>query len=249
MPVDDRIVLNSLSAVRRIEDEFTRILEGTMRTLERQITPLLDQYRVIGAVDTALARQQLESALMNSGYFEQTGRLLNEGYQAAIDEAQDLYLQSIGENFQFAEVSLERLNSLKSLDLGEFTKLGDDFATTMTRTLTDLNFGAVDFNQAVQTLQDNIDTMGNHAKTWVTTGLSGVYRESSLMLAEDNGMTEFIYKGPLDKITRDFCRSILTGSKKLYTKEEIDNLNNGQIGSVSQFGGGFNCRHQWIGVK
>jgi hypothetical protein len=192
-----------------------------------------------------MARAELQNILVSSGYYQATGDLLNDGYQAVLDEVHDLYQTSVGESFQFAPASLERLNSLKSLDLGEFGKLGDAFLTTMTRTLTDINFGAIDINQAISILQSNVDQIGNHARTWITTGLSGIYRESSVMLAKDNGIQKFIYKGPLDKITRDFCRQHLNQIK---TKAEWDALDNGQIAPVSQFGGGFNCRHQLVGV-
>lgn len=247
MAVDDKIVLNSLASVRRIEDQFTRVLDSTMRKLERQITPLLEQYRVLPAVDAALARQELQNALVSSGYYQVTGDLLNDGYQAVLEEVHDIYLQSVGENFQFAEASLERINALKNLDLGEFGKLGDDFLTTLTRTLTDVNFGAVDYNMAVEILQSNVDKIGNHARTWITTGLSGIYRESSIMLAMDNGIEKFIYVGPRDKITRPFCAKYLNQIK---TKAQWDELNDeqGQILPVSQFGGGFNCRHALVGV-
>jgi len=245
MALDDSMVLNTLSAIRRIEDEYILALEKTMRNLERNLIPLLDQYRVIEAADAALARRDIQRILTESGYYRVTGELLNEGYQEAIEEVQALYFASVGENFQFAEASLERLNALKNLDLGEYNKLADGFTTTLTRTLTDINFGAVSANQAVQTLQDNVDKLGGHASTWIRTGLSAIYRESSIALAEDNGITRYIYKGPLDIKTREFCREHLNEIK---TKAEWDELDNGQITPVSTFGGGFNCRHQLIGV-
>ncbi len=245
MPLTDTIVLNSLSSVRNIEDDFIRILEGTMRRLESNLTGILATSGT-GAVDVALARQQIENVLLDSGYFQATGNLLNEGYQDAIEESFRIYQESIGENFQFAEVSLERLNSLKQLDLAQFGQLGDDFSNTMTRVLTDLQFGSITDKQAIDLLQGRVTQLDNFAQTWVTTGLSGVYRESSVMLASDNGLKEFIYKGPIDTITRPFCRQHVNEIK---TVDEWNQLDNGQITPVIQFAGGFNCRHTLIGVK
>jgi hypothetical protein len=246
MAISDSIVLNSLSSVRRIEDEFTRALENTMRQLERNMQGLLDNAQQVSAVDAALARQEIQNTLINSGYFETTGRLLNEGYQAAIEEAQRFYFESIGENFQFAETSLQRLNALKEIDLGEYAKLSNDFTTNLTRTLVDLNFGSVDMNQAVGNLQSAVDQLNNHARTWITTGLSAIYTQSSTMLATDNGISKFIYVGPVDTVTRPFCRNHINQTKTL---QQWDKLDNGQILPVSQFRGGFNCRHALVGVK
>lgn len=242
----DKIVLNSLATVRKIEDEAIKALERTMRQLERDMTSLLDQGRQLAAADVALSRQQIEQVLMDSGYMETTGTLLNEGYQAAIDEAQQVYLETYGENFLFAETSLERLNAIKQLDLAQYAQLGDNFSTTMSRVMTNLQFGSLDFNEAVQEMRDMVDQLGNHAKTWVTTGLSGVYSDSSVMLAEDNGITEFIYVGPMDTLTRPFCREHLNQTK---TKAQWDELDNNQILPVSVYRGGFNCRHQLVGVR
>lgn len=243
---EEGAVLNSLAAVRRIEDDFTRALDSTMRSLERQMMALLDNAQRVPAVDAALARAEVQNILVSSGYYQATGDLLNAGYQSAIDEAQNFYFQTIGENFQFSETSLERLTALKNIDLGEYANLADNFSTQLTRTLVDLNFGSVDIGAAVRQLQDSVDQLGNHARTWVTTGLSGVYSESSIALAEDNGITEFVYVGPIDAITRPFCRQHI-GEKR--TKEEWNKLDNGQISPVSTYRGGFNCRHQLVGVK
>jgi hypothetical protein len=248
MAIEDKIILNSLSSVRRIEDVFIKDIESTLRKLERNLTPLLDQYRILPAADAALATQELQGILQQSGFYETTGRLLNDGYQQAIDEVQNIYFQTVGENLQFSPASLERLTSLRNLDFGEYSKLADGFNTTMTRTLMDVNFGAIDTNTATKILQSQVDNLGNHATTWVTTGLSGIYRESSMLLAQDQGFTKFEYVGPFDKITRPFCRNLLSG-KRVYTIDEINAMDNGQGLSVKQYGGGFNCRHQWIGVK
>lgn len=56
---------------------------------------------------------------------------------------------------------------------------------------------------------------------------------------------KFEYEGPDDKITRAFCHHLLQ-VKKVYTREQIDRMDNGQIPDVFVSCGGFNCRHQWM---
>lgn len=246
MALTDQIILNSLSSVRNIEDEFTSLLTSVMGTLERQLIGQINTSSTTAIAETALARQNIERILLDSGYYEATGKLLSDGYQRVIEESFKVYQDSIGENFQFADVSLQRLNSLKQMDLTQFGRLGDDFATDMTRVLLDLQFGTVSNSQALSILRSNVERFNQHAQTWVTTGLSGIYRESSVLLANDNKIEKFIYVGPRDSITRPFCAEHLNEIK---TKKEWDELDNGQILPISTFGGGYNCRHQLVGVS
>ncbi len=242
----NEVGLNAISAVRGIEDTFIKQLESTLRALERRLTDFLDANKGIAAADVALARGQIEQILLDSGYFKVTGDLLNEGYQGAIEESFNLY-QQLDESFQLGQTSLQQLNALKQLDAEEFNRLGSKFVSDLNRTLTDLQFGGTTFKNAVETLRIKSDVLGNHAKTWVTTGMSGIHRQANVAMAEDNGIDKFQYVGPLDSKTREFCSRHLGEVK---TKAEWDALNDeqGQIAPVSQFAGGFNCRHQLVGV-
>jgi hypothetical protein len=244
---NEKISLNSLSAIRRVEDEYTKRLLATSRQLERKLTDLLQTSRTSDIIDTALARQQIESVLLDSGYFETTGQLLNDGYQAVIDESAEVYNKMYNEEFRFQNVSLQRLDSLKKLDFEQFKSLSDQATTRLSRVLTDLQFGSISFDQATDFMRNKVvDQLQRHAETWVTTGLSGIYRESTVALAEDNGVTRFQYVGPVDSITRPFCAKHVGQVK---TIDEWNKLDNGQISPVGVYGGGYNCRHSLIGVE
>jgi hypothetical protein len=56
------------------------------------------------------------------------------------------------------------------------------------------------------------------------------------------------YGGPSDKLTRPVCRKWLelTAGGKRWTRDEINDLENGQLDNVFLTCGGYNCRHQWI---
>lgn len=54
------------------------------------------------------------------------------------------------------------------------------------------------------------------------------------------------YSGPADGLVRPFCREHLG---KVYTKAEIDALDNGQLGNVFLTAGGYNCRHLWMPIS
>jgi NAD-dependent DNA ligase len=251
MPLSDKqtnISLNSLAAVRRIEDKFIKNIASTGRRLERQLTDFLDQNRNLQAVDVALARADVEQIMLQSGYFDVTGDLLNQGYQDAIEESFQLYQSIYGRNLQLGDVSLQRLDSLKQLDLNSFTGLSNTAVDEMNRVLIDMQFGTVSFDQAVNQMREQIvDKMQRHAQTWVTTGVSGVYRESSTALAQDNGITKFEYVGPVDAKTRDFCIRHIGETR---TEAEWNAIpgGNGQGLPVFTYGGGYNCRHSFVGV-
>ncbi|CAB4130850.1 hypothetical protein UFOVP130_39 [uncultured Caudovirales phage] len=53
------------------------------------------------------------------------------------------------------------------------------------------------------------------------------------------------FEGPFDKLTRPFCKHLLTAGRT-YTRERIDEMDNGQIPNVFISAGGWRCRHQWV---
>lgn len=61
----------------------------------------------------------------------------------------------------------------------------------------------------------------------------------------DSDDPSFAYVGPLDKLTRPFCRAHVGQIKK---RSEWSALSNGQYGDVMTSAGGYNCRHQLIWV-
>jgi hypothetical protein len=244
---NENISLNKLHAVRRVEDEFIKKLNGTRTKLDRLLTDYIQSGRITGIADVALARRQIEALLVESGYFETTGSLLNTGYQRAVETSHELYQSLYSKSFQFSEVSLNRLNALKQLDLNQFKGLSDTGINEMNRAFIDMSFGAINKNQAIDLVRGSVDKLGRHAETWITTGLSAVYTEANTSLAQDNGITKFQYVGPVDSLTRHFCkRPDVIGQVK--TEEEWNQLDNGQINPVFVYRGGYNCRHTLIGV-
>lgn len=243
------IALKTLGAVREIEDFYISQLETTMRTLERRLTDMLKASETTKAVDIALAKSQIQGILLDSGYYQVTGELLNEGFQDIMELAHRQYQDIFDTSFQLADESLQRINALKELDFGKFNSLAVDSIEDLNRLMIDVGFGNTSFKDAVEMMRMQVvDRLQRHASTWVTTATSGVYREANTSLAEDNGITKFIYRGPLDAITRPFCRKYLGQIK---TMDEWNALQSeqGQVAPVSQFGGGYNCRHTFVGVE
>lgn len=63
------------------------------------------------------------------------------------------------------------------------------------------------------------------------------------------GVNGYVYAGPLDGITRGFCRSCLRLSGLWWPQDLIIRLSNGQMATNPLFScGGYNCRHFWLPV-
>ena len=84
-------------------------------------------------------------------------------------------------------------------------------------------------------------------KTKITNGtstmLQGLYRTTNELAGRKAKIKDYRYVGPLDDITRPFCRKHINEVK---TMAEWNQLDNGQLDPVSVFGGGYNCRHELV---
>lgn len=58
------------------------------------------------------------------------------------------------------------------------------------------------------------------------------------------GAIRYSYEGPRDKLTRPFCKRMLSHAPM--TRVEIERLDNGQLPNPFLTGGGYRCRHQWV---
>ena len=81
-----------------------------------------------------------------------------------------------------------------------------------------------------------------HAGTYARTLHRRFSRSINAAMASENGYNKFLYVGPVDAKVRRSCQAWLY---EIFTREEIDGLDNGQTGDVMTDGGGYNCRHNW----
>lgn len=94
-------------------------------------------------------------------------------------------------------------------------------------------------------LVERMDALSTRLETLANTGLAGFQRTVILAKAQDLGFNLFIYLGPDDKATRPFCERLLNVDPPIFSIQEINQMDNGQGLPVMQYGGGYNCRHQW----
>jgi hypothetical protein len=86
------------------------------------------------------------------------------------------------------------------------------------------------------------DVPMHHVATEIRTSMLAFNRTVTAVQAEQAGIERFVYLGPDDDITRPFCGELIG---QIFTIDEIESMDNGQGLEVLQYGGGYNCRHQW----
>ena len=101
-------------------------------------------------------------------------------------------------------------------------------------------------NTAIARTQDQLDTSVARAVTAVRTNLASFDRLAAEQSAVLVGLDIRVYLGPLDSLTRPFCRALIN---RAYTIDQVAELDNGQTGPGLWGGGGYNCRHRWVSVR
>lgn len=84
------------------------------------------------------------------------------------------------------------------------------------------------------------EILARQVKTEIDTALSAFNRTVTVTRASDVGLKLFLYFGPDDNKTREFCQKHVD---KIYTAEQLSAMDNGQGLPVLQYCGGYNCRH------
>lgn len=96
-------------------------------------------------------------------------------------------------------------------------------------------------------LERNLGTTQAAATTQARTEVARWARTVNAVSAAEVGAELFVYLGPVDGITRPFCRVI---ANHILTLDQVADLDNGQTpDSPLTAGGGYNCRHSFNAVS
>ena len=100
--------------------------------------------------------------------------------------------------------------------------------------------------ETIEAVRDELQSSVGRAKVVAMTELEEFDRTVAEEVATQTGFNMRLYMGPLDGLTRDFCRAIVN---KVLTLEQIAKLDNGQTAVSPLFsGGGYRCRHRFVAV-
>lgn len=101
-------------------------------------------------------------------------------------------------------------------------------------------------NTAIARTADKLGVAVSAATTEVRTNLATFDRLAAEQSSTLAGLTLRVYLGPLDGLTRPFCRAIIN---RVFSQDQVAELDNGQTGPGMWGGGGYNCRHRWVSVR
>jgi len=104
----------------------------------------------------------------------------------------------------------------------------------------------VPIKQAMSSLSQKMQSATGRQLTEVNTKLSMYGRGVTAAMAEEAGLSFYLYTGPQDGETRKFCSPLVD---KVVSESQMRKLNNRQGLSVKTAGGGYNCRHSWSPVS
>jgi hypothetical protein len=224
--------------------ELGRVLRDLERELRRLALDAVEGSRTAlsRAVRAAKLRRQIRLALTAAGY----AKLADTATTLRLDRlvAQVEQLRGAAQLAQFTSSDLTRILALKELATLDLLGQGDAIAHAVWRTVAQGLFSQRPVNDLLDDLSDALDVELSHARGLYDTTVSVFGRQVEAMKSRLDDV--FAYVGPVDQVVRPFCRRHVG---KVFTKDEIDALDNGQLPNVFLTGGGYNCRHVWQAVS
>jgi hypothetical protein len=145
---------------------------------------------------------------------------------------------------QSIETTVRTLQQLAARDL---LSQGDQAAVQLWRAMAQSVLSPRPVSEIIRDLALTLDRTQAQAATLFDTQMTIFGRQVEAAKTEDLGPEQpFLYSGPVDAKTRDWC---LERVGKVFTREEIDAMDNEQLPNVMLTGGGFHCRHAWLAVE
>jgi hypothetical protein len=250
-------------------------LRQERRATDAQVSRFVDRInRSIDAAAEALAGRidfeqgQLEQSL---AVLDQFNELLEErGFSTNFDEIEDLYssqIQAVRDAMQ-QEGLTDPITQVSAETLDRLARPGIEIVQSkLTEQVFDVQQAMIDNiltgqRPDLDAIRENIGARAAaNVSTELDTNLAAFNQNLAIQSAIETGgrNPRFLYVGPDDERTRDFCDSILAGESSfwsngrvpdrqqpIYTLREIGLLDNDQGLSTISFRGGYNCRHVWV---
>jgi hypothetical protein len=237
-----------------LNEDFTFELEQSLKLLNARIRALFREFEAEGGrlVSTAAnlgraiqLRADLRDAIRESGFAEVAER--------AIDAPLDRLAAEVLKHSRIAAkaadltpFNIDALAAFKELRLAELLDIGEDVATELWRLTLDGVTGSRPLGVILTDVEDALDAVASEARTVYDTAVSSYSRQVEQLQASGDPDELFLYAGPADIKNREFCKDRVG---KVFSRDEIDEMDNGQLPNVMLTGGGYNCRHAWKRVS
>ena len=233
--------IKELKAEKKTADQFGVVYSRSSKKLLKQLDELLKLTDPAVLLD--LQKDQLVDLILQGGFAESIEDFI---------EQQDKLLQSINESLNVVDPTWKPLfienevNALKTLTVQNV--FDDIVVPAVSKNVRDSLLSMVvdtPKDQAMSNLAQSLQRGAGTLTTEVRTKISQFGRSVNMIAADAVGMDLYLYTGPKDGITRNFCKAIIN---KVVSKDQLSKLNNNQGLSVRSSGGGYNCRHSWSPV-
>lgn len=241
-------------AVERHDDYVEDTIRQVSDAYESTVRDILDDVRSVdpGDMDASDVAQRRLEILESGQAVEAIWQDWSERLDGILDQIDDYHDKLDGAS----EIDREVVETLKGVwpegdempqgIAGDMYELGTHHRKQLANSLTRNVLGGLPRDQMVEELEEVTGRARHQAEQLVRDTSMGYSRTVNAKKSENYDY--FRYVGPDDSATRDFCRRRVG---KVYSRDEIDEMDNGQTGSGTAFtrGGGYNCRHHWRPVR
>jgi hypothetical protein len=252
MADDSLAILSEAEKLARVTDaitgQYALELGRTLRDLERTLRRLAlealagSPSATVRAVRANRLRKLIQDALKASGYYTLAETATSHRLDRLVEQIERLHDAARIRAFTTADQS--RMLALKKLAETDVIAQGEHIAIALWRTLKDGLFAARPVADLLDDLADALDVELYQARTLYDTTVSIFGRQLELLKSKPDDV--FAYMGPLDRKTRPFCYERVG---KVFTLDEIDTMDNGQLPNTFLTAGGYNCRHRFIAIS
>lgn len=242
----------------RLQDQlvlqFESELEALLRRVDRQITALVhelaaDDGRLVAtraSLGRAIrTRNDLVRVVQTAGFHALADRAVSDRFDALAKHVLETDTIAAAAATTTA-LDVETITALKELHLAELLDWSEGVSLSAWRLVLDGVLGLQPVDRLVVDLGELLDTSLPRARTLYDTAVSTFSRQVGLLHVTGEADELFYYAGPLDSVTRPFC---LERVGKVFSRAEIDQMDNGQLPNVLVTGGGYNCRHAFKRVS
>lgn len=229
---------------------FARLLANVLKAADRALRPVLqdaiagDRTATIRAARGVILRSDIRQALRDAG-FDDLARTASEAAveAMAVEVMKTRTAQGVA---KMVKPSQQRIAALAALGEANLLGTAEDITTALVQAVSVWAFTVTDPNRILEVLADVTDTEFTKVQTLFDTQTSIYGRQIEAVATENLGPSQaFLYTGPVDGRTRDWC---LDRVGKVYTRAEIERMDNGQLPNPFLTGGGYNCRHSFLAV-
>tara|TARA_Y100000592_G_scaffold9199_2_gene12866 strand:+ start:10610 stop:11512 length:903 start_codon:yes stop_codon:yes gene_type:complete len=187
------------------------------------------------------------SAVLSLNNDDMTSLVLNGGYAEAVDEFID-QSEKIAKVAQASFIETEVIQTpnfiIDMMKKAATKRIFDDLVLPkvtagVTNAMIGMSLGEP-LSQSMSSLAQSLEQAEGRQLTEINTEISMYGRGITASIAEAAGLNFYLYTGPEDGITRDFCSALVN---KVVSDKQLSQLNNRQGLSVKTSLGGYNCRH------